>query len=112
MMNTRRVEVERFSVTSSKPFEAVAAALRTAVGRPDMAEFIRATKEAGTSTELEDPIQKRVGETGLMLFLELDLGALLRKETGLDGRRMLRFLIGNPLIMKEMVKHVPDAGSY
>lgn len=24
----------------------------------------------------------------------------------------MRFLIGNPLIMKEMVKHVPDAGSY
>jgi uncharacterized protein (DUF302 family) len=25
---------------------------------------------------------------------------------------MIRFVVGNPLIMKEMVKHVPDAGSY
>ena len=25
---------------------------------------------------------------------------------------MIRFVIGNPLIMKEMAKHVPDAGSY
>jgi hypothetical protein len=25
---------------------------------------------------------------------------------------MLRLLIGNPLVMKEMAKHVPDAGSY
>jgi uncharacterized protein (DUF302 family) len=25
---------------------------------------------------------------------------------------MIRFILGNPLIMKEMVKHVPDAGSY
>jgi len=25
---------------------------------------------------------------------------------------MIRFIIGNPLIMKEMAKHVPDAGSY
>jgi hypothetical protein len=24
----------------------------------------------------------------------------------------VRFLIGNPLIMKEMAKHIPDAGSY
>jgi uncharacterized protein (DUF302 family) len=25
---------------------------------------------------------------------------------------MVRLVIGNPLIMKEMAKHVPDAGSY
>jgi hypothetical protein len=25
---------------------------------------------------------------------------------------MIRFVIGNPLIMREMAKHVPDAGSY
>ena len=25
---------------------------------------------------------------------------------------MFRLVIGNPLIMREMVKHVPDAGSY
>ncbi|GAA0573429.1 hypothetical protein GCM10008942_22660 [Rhizomicrobium electricum] len=24
----------------------------------------------------------------------------------------MRLIVGNPLIMKEMVKHVPDAGSY
>ncbi|MGB6528570.1 MAG: DUF302 domain-containing protein [Candidatus Nitrosopolaris sp.] len=24
----------------------------------------------------------------------------------------MRYVIGNPLIMKEMAKHVPDAGSY
>jgi uncharacterized protein (DUF302 family) len=26
--------------------------------------------------------------------------------------KIIRFLIGNPLIMKEMAKHVPDAASY
>jgi uncharacterized protein (DUF302 family) len=25
---------------------------------------------------------------------------------------MVRLVIGNPLVMKEMAKHVPDAGSY
>src|SRR5216117_2260537 len=47
-----------------------------------------------------------------MLFSEFDHGAIVRKETGRDTPRMIRFVIGNPLIMKEMVKHVPDAGSY
>jgi len=28
------------------------------------------------------------------------------------SRRRKRFLIGYPLIMKEMAKHVPDAASY
>ncbi|MGB7576093.1 MAG: DUF302 domain-containing protein, partial [Thermodesulfobacteriota bacterium] len=50
--------------------------------------------------------------TGLMMFMKLDLGEILRKETGLDTPKIVRFLIGNPLIMKEMAKHVPDAGSY
>ena len=47
-----------------------------------------------------------------MLFMELDHGAVIRKATDRDKPRMVRLIVGNPLIMKEMVKHVPDAGSY
>jgi uncharacterized protein (DUF302 family) len=47
-----------------------------------------------------------------MMFMELDHGAILRKETGLNTPKIVRLLIGNPLVMKEMAKHVPDAGSY
>ena len=47
-----------------------------------------------------------------MLFMHLDQGAVVQKETGQDTPRIIRLLIGNPLIMKEMAKHVPDAGSY
>jgi uncharacterized protein (DUF302 family) len=111
-MTVTKVEVERFSVTSSKPFEAVVAALEAAVGRPDMAEFAKATRSALTFAELERAVGAGLGRTGLMLFMKLDHGAILRKESGLDTPRIVRFLIGNPLIMKEMVKHVPDAGSY
>ena len=42
-------------------------------------------------------------------MLSFDHGAVLRKETGRDTPRIIRFIIGNPLIMKEMAKHVPDA---
>ena len=47
-----------------------------------------------------------------MSFMQLDQGGVMRKETGRDTPRIVRLLIGNPLIMKEMAKHVPDAGSY
>jgi uncharacterized protein (DUF302 family) len=111
-MTTRRVEMERFSVASSKPFQEVLAALKSAVGRPDMREFAKATKSARTFGELEDVVRNGLGRTEFMLFMELDLGAILRKETGLDTPKIVRLVIGNPLIMKEMAKHVPDAGSY
>ena len=47
-----------------------------------------------------------------MQFMELDQGGVLCKETGRAKPKIVRLLIGNPLIMKEMAKHVPDAGSY
>lgn len=53
-----------------------------------------------------------MSEVGLMLFMRLDHGAIVRKATGSDTPRIIRFVIGNPLIMMEMAKHVPDAGSY
>src|SRR5229473_1403616 len=77
-----------------------------------MAEFAKAVKGAQTFAELEDSVRRGLGETGLMMFMELDHGAILRQETGLDTPRIVRLLIGNPLIMKDMAKHVPDAGSY
>lgn len=111
-MTIRKIEIERFSVTSSKPFEAVVAALEAAVGHPDMVEFAKATKAARTLAELESAVQKGLGATGLMMFMVLDHGAILRKETGLKTPKIVRFVVGNPLVMKEMAKHVPDAGAY
>ena len=111
-MSTRRLEIERFSLTSSRPFEAVVAALKAGIGRLDLAEFASASKGAGTFADLKKVIERDLGKTGLMLFLELDHGAVLRKESGLDTPKSVRFVVGNPLIMKEMAKHVPDAGSY
>jgi uncharacterized protein (DUF302 family) len=112
VMTSRRVEVERFSVISSKPFHEVLRALKSAVGHPDMADFAGGIKNARTFAELERAVRKGLGKTGLMMFMELDHGSVLRKETGLDAPKMVRLLIGNPLIMKEMAKRVADAGSY
>jgi uncharacterized protein (DUF302 family) len=111
-MTIRKFEVQRFSVNSSKSFEDIVAALKAAVGQPDMVKFLIATKGAQTFRELENAVQRSLGSSGLMMFMELDHGGILRKETGMGTPKNVRFLIGNPLIMKEMAKHVPDAGSY
>src|ERR1700746_384012 len=108
----RKIEMERFSLTTSKPFDEVVAGVNTAIGHPDMAEFGRSTHEARSFAELKSAVEKGLGKTGLMLFMQLDHGAVVRKETGRDIPRIIRFVIGNPLIMREMAKHVPDAGSY
>lgn len=111
-MTMRKVEIERVSLTSSKPFDAVVASIKATIGQPDMAEFRQTTGSVQSFAELERVVQGGLGPTGLMLFMELDLGGILRRESGLETPKIMRFVIGNPLIMKEMVKHVPDAGSY
>jgi uncharacterized protein (DUF302 family) len=109
---TRKIEIERFSLTTSKQFDEVLAGVNAAIGHPDMAEFGRSTHEARSFAELKGAVEKGLSNIGLMLFMQLDHGAVLRKETGREAPKMIRFILGNPLIMKEMVKHVPDAGSY
>ena len=108
----RIIEMERFSLTSSKSFDEVVASINAAIGHPDMAEFGRSTNEARSYAELKSAVEKGLSKVGLMLFMQLDHGAIVRKETGHQTPKIIRFVIGNPLIMKEMAKHVPDAGSY
>jgi uncharacterized protein (DUF302 family) len=106
-----KVVVERFSLTSSRPFDAVVAALKSAIGQPDMVEFFKATRATNSFPDLERVVKSGLGRTDLMLFAEFDLGNILRRETGSKLPKIIRLVVGNPLIMKEMVKHVPDAGS-
>ena len=84
-MPTIEVQVHRFSVVSSKPFEEIVRTLTATIGHPDMKAFHDAVAAATT---------------------------VLRKERGGQGPRLLRLLVGNPLIMKEMARTVPDAASY
>jgi len=105
----RKIEIERFSLTTSKRFDQVIAGVNAAIGHPDMAEFGRSTHEARSFAQLKSAVEKGLSKVGLMLFMQLDHGAIMRKETGRQTPKMIRFVIGNPLIMKEMAKHVPDA---
>jgi uncharacterized protein (DUF302 family) len=111
-MATKQINVQRFSVTSSKPFQDVVSRLEAAVGHPDMSVFRSDVASAKTYPEVEKIVNKAIGPSGFMEFARFDLGEFLRKEQGSGAPRILRLVLGNPLIMKRMVEHVPDAGSY
>ena len=106
----RRVDVERATVISAQPFAAVVSKLAAAIGHPDMSEFASAVAAARTSADLEAVVNAAIGTAGLMEMAHFDIGEVLR--TDMPGApKALRLVVGNPLIMKEMVKHVPDAAS-
>lgn len=111
-MKTSEIRVERLTVTSSKPFDEVVKTLEASVGHPDMSVFPKEIAAAQTEAELERVVNRATGAAGFMVFMRLDHGEVLRREQGANARKILRYLIGNPLIMKQMVKLVPDAGSY
>jgi hypothetical protein len=112
-MNESSMEflVRRFSVVSTSPFEEVESRLAQCIGRPDMTT-LRAAIATATFAELQEVVRESVGSSDLMEFTRFNAGDVLRKENGGKGPKILRLLVGNPLIMKEMASHVPDAASY
>ena len=111
-MPTRHFNVERFSLTSSKPFDRIVASIEKRVARPDMRAFFKDLATAGSAVELELVILKASWGSDFMEFARYDMGEILRKENGPVAPRTLRLVLGDPLIMKQMVVHTPDAASY
>lgn len=111
-MQTIEVPVRRLSVVSSRPFDEVVARLTATVGRPDISAFHDALDAAVSAADLERLVGGAIGASELMEFARFDAGEVLRKERGGQGPRILRLVIGNPIIMKEMAKAVPDAAAY
>jgi uncharacterized protein (DUF302 family) len=111
-MKTVDIPMRRISVVSSRDFDDVVSRLTTTVGRPDMNAFHRGIVAAKTTADLEALVHGAIGSSDLMEFVRFDPGEVLRKERGGQERRILRLLIGNPLIMKEMARTAPDAAAY
>ena len=111
-MSIREVQVQRVTLVSTEPFDTVIARIDAQIGHPDMAAFRKTFSAAQNETQMEKVVDPVTQPNGIMEFMRFDLGEVLRKESGASTPRILRIVAGNPLIMKEMVKHVPDAGSY
>ena len=111
-MATIDVSVQRFVIVSSKPFETILQKLEAEIGHPDMRKFTADVAAAEGYGALEKIVEKSIGPSGLMEFTRFNLGEIIRKERGPGSPRILRLVVGNPLIMKQMAVHVHDVASY
>ena len=111
-MSIQEVHVQRVSIITTQPFDTVVARIDAEIGHPDMAAFRKSLSEAQNEANMEEVVNRVTQPNGIMEFTRFDHGAVLQKENGTTKPRILRVVAGNPLIMKEMVKHVVDAGSY
>ena len=111
-MSIQEVQVQRVSFVTPLPFDTVVSRIDAAIGHPDMVAFRESISAAQDQAEMKQVIDPVTQPNGLMEFVRFDLGEFLRKDNGTTKPRILRIVAGNPLIMKEMVKHVVDAGSY
>jgi uncharacterized protein (DUF302 family) len=111
-MAIKQITVQRFSVISAKGFDDTVAEIEVAIGHPEMAAFWKQIAAAESYADVEKLINNTVGASGFMKFASYDHGQFLRKDRGAASPRIVRLVIGNPLIMKKMAEHVPDAGSY
>jgi aliphatic nitrilase len=107
-----REAARRHSMVSRRSFDDVVTRLTTPIGRPDMTAFHRAVLDARTPSDLDMVVRGAIGSSGLMEFARFDAGEVLRKDSGGDRPRILRLLVGNPLVMKAMARAVPEAAGY
>lgn len=61
-MQTHQISVQRWSVTSHKLFDAVAAEVGGAIGRPNMIEFAAKVAAAMTFEDLQKVVNESVSE--------------------------------------------------
>lgn len=115
-MSTLNITVERRVLISSRRFEDIIATIDAAIGRPDMRAFWREIAATSTYIEMEAVVLRAIGSSGFMEFTRFDHGQFLKKARSLTASaatpRIVRIVLGNPLIMMAMAKHVHDAGSY
>ena len=74
--------------------------------------FTHEVAAARNVTELEAAVHRAIAGTDFMEFARFNLGEILRKTHGPGIPRILRLVIGNPLVMRLMAVHVHDAASY
>jgi uncharacterized protein (DUF302 family) len=92
---------------SALNFEDVLANLRAHVGKAALGSIVRLE---GTREEFAAEVERHLGDSGFMLFAEIDHSRWIAK-FGIK-RRLLRWILGNPLIAITMLSHDYTAGLF
>lgn len=113
---TTRIENRTFNgirteVSTSIGFDEVISRLRAQMGRTGAAEVVALAKTEISADEYSRQVEERfAGESGFILFAEIDHGGWLLK-FGID-RRTVRWVFGNPMIALTMLRNDITAGLF
>jgi uncharacterized protein (DUF302 family) len=75
-----------------------------------MADLVKLSIEPSTQSEFANKVESYAGESGFLLFLELNHGAWIGK-FGIE-RKMVRWILGNQMIAITMIKHDLTTGLF
>jgi uncharacterized protein (DUF302 family) len=106
------ITIEHIVVTSDRSYEQVIEALEAQLGRADWENIAQQLKMTNATFEqVVQTIEQQIGTSGFAIFGKLEQGALL---TYLAGKptRSNQYLIGNPLLAIQMIKHEPEVAFY
>src|SRR6201981_761098 len=103
--------MERVTVTSHKSLQDVLSKVDAAVGHPNIEEFWKRVTAAKTNSEMESVVQSALGRSGFMEFVRFDHGGVVHKGQSGNNAKVFRLVIGNPLIMLQMVRDGGDAAA-
>ncbi|MFZ0559676.1 MAG: DUF302 domain-containing protein [Methylovirgula sp.] len=103
-------ELTRMHFESPRSFDAVRTELRRLLGTSRLQEVLDHARAVRNADDFERIIQPLTGESGFMLFLELDHSGWLP----LYGitRKAVRLMFGNPLIAITMIRHDIEAALF
>jgi uncharacterized protein (DUF302 family) len=110
MPKVRSFSGRRVRYETARSFDQVLTTLRTAVGDATRGELGAAVRDCGTQESFARRMQEVAGDSGFMLFFEMDHGAWL-KTFGVR-RKIVRWVFGNPIIAYTMLKHDVAAGLF
>lgn len=101
----------RTEVASVLGFDEVLTRLRALMRRVDPSEIVALAQSPIPEAEFVRVVKERLeGESGFILFAEIDHGGWLPKFQ--IHRRMVRLILGNPLIAVTMIRHDIAAGLF
>jgi uncharacterized protein (DUF302 family) len=104
-----RLDGVRVRYDSTKSYDELVAALLADIGEKPVPLDHLATASSDWDSYRRE-VEPHVGPSGFMLFKLIDHGAWITK-TGID-RKVLRVILGNPLIAITMLRHDVTAGLF
>jgi uncharacterized protein (DUF302 family) len=108
--SVRSFQGRRARYETARSFDEVLAALRMAVGDATHDELKKSVSNCATKDAFVQRMGEIAGDSGFMLFFEMDHGAWL-KTFGIR-RKVVRWIFGNPVVAYTMLRHDIAAGLF